>query len=456
MKTNMKRLMYVAAVGVAMLFTACGNDDGAAAPITLNFTNTEIGLSESVEVGITFSRPADADGSLTLQVISSSLVYGEGADFYTDPAMVDNAVSLSYEAGSESVSFMVFAGSALNIAQEEIITLTLTDADGFELGGDLSATITVSENFIANEGTLEIDGGGADFPNQAFIDLSKLSQTLVDKYSWDLGFYTASGEHHVVLNSSAYVMARPLGGETDLDEVTASDTVGFASIMTISNYEDTEASDWIDDQSGDLSLTAFGEISATANENVVFIIKRDGEGRNWKKVRVLQDGDNYILQYANIDATTHEEVTITKDAAYNFTHFDLDNGVVQVEPEKEQWDLMYSTYSGKANYGVLLAIGYNDYIISNRSDVSVAMVSTEDHAYDEFSADDLASLTFPENNISVIGSSWRTLVDFSLVLDESVFYVVKDSKGNSYKLKFTRLASEDGERGYPEFKIELL
>lgn len=452
----MKRLMYVTTVSMAVLFTACGDDDGAASPITLNFTNTEIGLSESVEVGITFSRPADAAGTLTLQVASSSLVYGESADFYSDPVMVDNEISLSYEAGSESVSFTVFAGSALNIAQEETITVTLTDADGFVLGGDLSATITVSENFIANEGTLEINGGGADFPNQAFIDLSKLSQTVVDKYSWDLGFYTALGEHNVVLNSSAFVMARPLDGETDIDEVTASDTVGFADVMRISNYDDAEASDWIDDQSGDLSLTAFGDISATANENVVFIIKRDGEARDWKKVRVLQDGDNYTLQYADIDATTHEEVTITKDAAFNFTHFDLDNGVVQVEPEKEKWDLMYSTYSGKANYGVLLAIGYNDYIVSNRSDVSVAMVSTEDHTYEEFSMDDLTSITFPENNISVIGSSWRTLVDYSLVLDDSVFYIVTDSEGNSYKLKFTRLTSEEDERGYPEFKIELL
>ena len=455
MKNLFKGTIYLAVFSIGMLFTACEDDDAAAVPISLTFTNNELGLTESVEVGISFSRPAESDGSLTLGVSETTLNYGSDADYYTTPEMVNNEIIVTYQAGDESTSLTVFAGSALNISQDETITITLINSDEFDLGTNTSATITVAENFVASSGLIEIDGGGSEFPNQSYIDLSKLKQTTVDKYTWDLGFATTIGAHNIILNGSASVMARPLT-ETDIDAVTAADTAGFAAKMYISNYVDTEATGWIDHQDGDLSKTAFGTISAMDNENVVFIVKRDGQDRNWKKVRILQSGENYIIQYADINATTHIETTISKDDAYNFKHFDLDNGEVSVEPEKNLWDIMYGTYSGIANFGSFLAISYNDYIVLNRSNVSAVKVDESIIAFDNFSSADLSSVTLVADDISVIGSSWRSLVSFSLILNEDVYYIISDAEGNNYKLKFTRLSSESGERGYPEFKIELL
>lgn len=454
MNTRIKWLRNVMLLSIAVLFNACNEDDAGTIPVTVNFTNTDLGVSESVEVGITFSRAAETAGSISIGVVSTTLIYGQDADFYTNPAMNNGEIELTYAVGDESLSLTVFAGSGLNIDQDEQITLIIQDSEGvLDAGTNVSATVAFSENFIAPSGTLEIDGGGANFPNQAFIDLSKVGQTIVDKYSWDLGFSSVAGSHQVIVNNSAYVMARPLTA-TDIDAVTAADTAGFAAIMYLSNYSDTEASGWIDNHNGDLAETAFGTISATDSENTVFIIKRDGEGRNWKKVRVLQNGDNYTLQYADINATTHTSVTISKDDAYNFNFFDLDNGAATVEPEIGSWDIMYSTYANRANFGVLLAVGFNDFVTINREGVSAVMVSTDDHAFDDFGADDISSITFEEDNISVIGSSWRSLVDFSLVLNEDRFYVIKDSDDNVYKLKFTRLKSLAGERGYPEISFE--
>ncbi|MBV6646029.1 MAG: HmuY family protein, partial [Cyclobacteriaceae bacterium] len=36
------------------------------------------------------------------------------------------------------------------------------------------------------------------------------------------------------------------------------------------------------------------------------------------------------------------------------------------------------------------------------------------------------------------------------------FYLIKDSQENIYKLRFNRLTSVTGKRGYPEFTYELL
>lgn len=448
---NIKQLLFLTLLSGALLFSSCSEDDDPI-PVEINFVNSELALSESAEVEITFSRPADVAGAIAIE-ITSNLTYGSDSDYYTDPATVEGILTISYEAGDESASFDVFPGETLNIQQDETISFTISDSDGFVLGEGISATVTVSENFVAASGTIEIDGGGSEFPNQAFIDLSKLEQTTVGKYTWDLGF--SFGGHQVVLNSSAYVMARALD-INDIDAVSASDTVGFAAKMYISNYVDTEASGWVDNQNGDLNDTAIGAISSTDTDNNVYIIKRDGDSRNWKKVRILQDGENYTLQYADIDASSHDEVTISKNVAFNFTHFDLDNGEIEVEPEKENWDLMYSSYTGRANFGVLLAIGYNDYIVINRSGVSAAMVMESEIEFDDFEEADLSTITMVSDNISVIGSSWRSLVDFSLVLNEDVYYVMSDAEGNNYKLKFTRLTSETNERGYPEFTFELL
>lgn len=452
---NIRQLFHMGLLGSFLLFMSCTEDDGANAPIAINFTNTELGLSSAVDVGVTFSRAVDVAGSVKIIVQAPGLTYGKDHDFYTEPLLTNDELVLEYQAGSESVVFSVHAGSSLNIRKDEHMTLSLDDQSDFVAGNDRSTTITVTENFVTSSGTLIIDGGGKDFPNQSYIDLSKLTQTVVDKHSWDLGFATESGEHHVILNASAHVMARPIK-KTNIDEVTSADTIGFGATMYLSNYQDTEASTWIDDQSGDLSQTAIGAISDVADENQVFIIKRDGTGRNWKKVRVTKDGDQFTLEYADLDANTHSALSVTKDDMRNFNYVDLDNGILEVVPAKENWDIMYSSYAGRVNFGTWLAIGYNDYVILNRSGTSAVMVEESTIAYDQFKAEDLGSITLQSKNISVIGSSWRSLVDFNLVLNEEVYYIISDSETNIYKLKFVRLKSESGERGYPEFKIELL
>jgi hypothetical protein len=444
-------------IWIAMLVLTCCyscNDDDPLVPFQVNFTNTAVGIDATTEIEITFSRTVASSGVLIIQVGAGGLNYGADADFYTDPAISNDQITLDFSAGDASVQFTITQGTGLNIQQDEQITFSINEGDGtFEAGENSTATATFSENFIAPSGTMEIDGGGTTFPNQAFIDLSKLNQTTIDKYSWDLGFETIAGSHRVIINNSAYVMARALENH-DIDAVTASDTLGFASVMYLSNYEDPAAANWIDHQNGDLDQAAIGSIHATDGENPVYIIKRDGDNRNWKKVRMLQEGDGYLIQHADIDATTHTTTSISKDEAYNFIFFDLDQGQIAVEPVANQWDLMYSTYANRANFGITLAVGFNDFVTINRTGVSVAMVLEDAHAYDEFDSDDLSTVSLSGDNISAIGSSWRSLIDFALVLNEDRFYVIEDTDQHVYKLKFTRLTSIAGERGYPEITFE--
>lgn len=451
-------LLLVGLLGVA----GCSEDDDSIQPFAVSFSSTEAGISPqspSAEVVLTFSRPSSSAGEVKLSLNANGLTYGESNDFFTSVVPEQNVISLAFESGDESVSFTVHSGSAAALQEDKAITFSILDdeTNTFVSGNTSELSVQFAENFVSNGATIEIDGGGAEQPYQVFIDLSKQTQQPVDKYSWDLGFSTNQNDFAVVLNGSAFVMARPLD-VTDIDAVTANDTIGFSSNMFISNYYDTEASNWIDNQNGSFDETAISAIAETDNDNKVYIIKRDGDGRNWKKVRILRSGSDYVLQYADIASTTHEELTITKDEANNFIHVDLDNGVTTVEPEKELWDLMYSTYSGVANYGVWLGIAFNDIVILNRSYVSAVKIDeTSEVTYDGFTANDLVNYSLDGDNIFVIGDTWRGLEGYALVLKTDVFYVIQDAEGNHYKLKFTSLtATSREERGYPEFKYELL
>ena len=162
---------------------------------------------------------------------------------------------------------------------------------------------------------------------------------------------------------------------------------------------------WTDTPDGALKTTAFGEIASADSENKVFIIKRDAG--NWKKVRVLRSGEGYELQHADIGATDFETLEIAKNALYERVTVDLDAGVVTAEPEDAKWDLLYGTYTEALNFGGgKIPYGFSDYIVSNRGDVSIAMVETANTTYEAFAASDAISLEF-KTEINTIGSSWR-------------------------------------------------
>ena len=444
MKHSFKYICSLLIVSFGVL-SSCNEDEGPI-PFTVNFTNTESSISSTtseVEIGVTFSRPAEVSGILVLEIGSSGLTYGSENDFYIiSESDASEAFNLPFEVGDESLTFTVASGSALNIQQDQTVTIGVQAPEGgeFVIGDQDEVVITFSENFVAFSGTLELDAGGEAFSKVAFADLSKLTTSSVDVYSWDLGFYTGEG-YHVKLNSSSYVMA-PQIDKNDLNAVTATDTAGFGAAMTVPNYDPSSgASTWVDLENGDLSETAFGEISSADSENEVFIIKRDGDGRNWKKVRVLQNGDGYTIQYADINDTSFETAEISKNEEFNFTFFDLDNGLVAVEPSKNTWDIRYSTYVIKYPFGgSSIPYGFKDYITINRHNTSVAMVLTSEIEYNDFTVSDVSTLTFV-SDIDALGETWRSGGGPSSgpALYEDRFFVLKDAEENYYKIRFTRL-----------------
>tara|TARA_R110002049_G_scaffold25354_4_gene89163 strand:+ start:1864 stop:2946 length:1083 start_codon:yes stop_codon:yes gene_type:complete len=316
--------------------------------------------------------------------------------------------------------------------------------------------------------------GGPNEPNQVYVDLSTNTTTAVRRDSWELGFYSGT-EFRVVINGSIYMAVGKLN-ETNIDAVnsTTAEVQDLQPKVAVGTFN-AENTAYVDSPIGEITNTAIAEISDADAENNVYLLNLgyevgtetpatgsvdiSDEAKEWKKIRILKNASNYVLQYADLDATTHKEVTISKNTSNHFTFFSFTTeSEVMVEPAKQNWDLNFTVFTNEiTGYG---SYGYSDYVTNNiKSTAKVYMVdtATDSFTYDTFSLSNVDNTKFTEDQRG-IGSSWRNGGGPGSLpsLKDNVFYVINDTDGNLYKLKFLALTNEAGERGYPEFVYSLL
>jgi len=445
----------------ACLFSSC-EDDPKLPDNQLQFESTVAGISsedESLTLNITLSRAAASDVVVTLSVNGGNLLYG--TDFTTTPAATGNMITITIPEGETTAQVTLSKVAGVGFSGDESVVFEVVSVDGSPVVGENSKiTVTFSEITVTSA-AMNIRGGGPTFPNRVFIDLSANRQTAVSRTDWDFGFYTEAGQFKVILNDALSMLAKPLD-KTELTAVTSADTVGMGATLTTDAFS-VDNIGYIDAPSGDLNNLAIDDISATASENKVYIVNRGkdaaGNQRSWKKVRVIRNGDNYTIQYADIAATTFQTIDVTRNNAYVFNYVSVDsNAIVQPEPQKGKWDIAYTAFMNQTNLGEgFIPYMFNDFIIQNREGVETVqlLVSTAGE-YADFDASDLTGITFSATQ-TTIGSTWRNgggpSTPPSLRTDR--FYLVKDVDGNIYKLKFTALTT-DGERGRPAIEYALV
>ncbi len=382
-----------------------------------------------------------------------------------------------------------------------LTAVVVTSCSSDDNGGN-----TVTTTPPSSGGIIDPEVGGFNQPNRVFVDLSTGNQVAVNRDSWEIAVYNGS-ENRVYLNSALLVSAAELEGITDITTVT--ETTTLTSPLTLNaldptftpttvtvntvaelmqglpvnyyQYGDLNAGiSFTDTKEGELTGTAFEEISTTDSENNVYIvnlgneipttnngtINTTGDARGFMKVRVLTDGNSYTIQYAALSNTTDfSELTVSKDSNYNLTTVSLtDEQIATLEPISSNWDIDFGgVFSYYGQQGTLAAgLTYSDYTLHNTlGGVGLYSITVEDDTtpnYTDFTYDAIAEASFVYNDRTIIGSGWRS-VDFmtgETSVREDRYYIIKDTDDNYYKLRFTAVESQTGERGYPQFQYELL
>lgn len=451
---------------------SCSDDDSnSSSSVSVSFANQSANLTEdATPVQILFSEPMAAAGEITISLATNGVTYG--SDFTTTPAAQENTLTVPFNAGANSVNFTL--NKLTSTESQSSVTFTITGVSNGSLITGISATV-LSFFEAPSLGTLvEVEVGGPTQPNQVYVDLSSGGLVTVPRASWDLGFYSGD-QFRVVINGSLKMTAKSLN-ITNIDEVVQEDPS-----MLFGQGEG--AASFVDNPSGDINQTVIAEISENDAENNVYLINlgngpadappavgtdgsAGGAQRGWKKIRVLRNGNDYVVQFADIDATSHQEITITKDGAYNFSFFSFTLGTTtQVEPQKNQWDLNFTTFTNFVdNGGVSVPYYFPDFIVTNtKGGARSYEVLTEEISYESFTKANVVEGNFT-NDQRNIGSNWRSTSVMGpggfpvsqFVLKTDRFFIVKDPAGNYYKLKMTGGANEAGERGFPEFEYKLL
>lgn len=334
--------------------------------------------------------------------------------------------------------------------------------------------------------------GGATQPNQVWIDLSETDpvtkgplQKLTRRTDWDLALYSGP-EFKVVLNSSIMMAAAKIPNVSNFSQVTEVTVSTLKNQVQVANFNPANEV-YIDDVKGNFpsGYTAIEEIKANDSENGVYLVNMGkeiytgsvpvgsvatgGDSRGWKKVQIVRSGEGYKVKSADIDGNNYYEVTVTKNAAYNYNFISLKNkSEVSIQPEKKKWDLCFTvftnTISGAGSYIYADFVTINNVGGTGAYEVIVPAGTSGLEAYNNFKTSDINPSKFIYNDQRVIGSNWRNPVGTNgLEVYGDRFYIVKDPNGYYFKLRFTRLTKANtddqgvkDERGFPSFEYKPL
>ncbi|NQX86625.1 MAG: hypothetical protein HRT67_12105 [Flavobacteriaceae bacterium] len=463
--TNIIQYTFLCSIVLLSLGSCSEENELIGDPFVVAFNQSDLNtanMAAQEEIMLDYSRVASQSGTFEITIdTQNTLEYG--VDYVTVPEAVDNVIYGVITTGTDTNS-IVFETLSSNFDDTTVIKLTVANIDyqGANIQGNSQLVIS-SE--ISSSGSVEPNLGGANEGNQVYVDLSSRNTTEVQRDSWDLGFYSGDA-FRVTINGSIYMATKALS-ETNIDAISASDVASLQSQVAVGTFN-ADNSDYVDAPNGSILETAIDEISSNAIENPVYLVNLGyevgtdeanvgsvaivGEHRGWKKIRILRSGEDYVLQYADLDDTTHQEITISKNQTHNFSHFSFNtNTIVDVEPQREKWDLCFTVFTNvipdNGSYG------FSDFVYHNRKGGALAyQVNTSEYAYDDFSIANVNEASFSENQ-ATIGSNWRSV--FNGVFQDR-FFILKDTNGNIYKIKFLALTNENGERGYPKFQYDLL
>lgn len=283
---------------------------------------------------------------------------------------------------------------------------------------------------------------GADYRQQVFFSLADNKAVASNlKTSWDLAFECAANGYHIRLNS-AKAMSAAIALQNDFALVT--DTAGFSQRRRY------------DAPSGNLDSTSFGNWQTG---NPVYLVDRGfnqaGTPLGFRKIQVLSVSPaGYSIKVAELNGSNEMTVTISKNALKNFAFLSFgSNSVVNVEPDKSTYDLLFSQYTHVySNTGsIYLVTG----VLFNPAYVKVAEISDKDFVAIALADTITHPFTYAQD---AIGYDWKTYnyQTATYVIDPGRSFIIRDVQGFYYKLHFIDFYGPDGQKGQPGFEFKKL
>lgn len=294
-----------------------------------------------------------------------------------------------------------------------------------------------------NVETVEIEIG-YPYLYQVYYDCE--SNTVLkrnSKFEWDIAFECKSEGYHVLLNNATGMLASNFGN------------VSFSEVN--SSVLNSSVWSW-DAPSGNLDSTAIGNWQHTGN---VYLINRqyddNGNHLGYIKLQCLNvNASSYTFKYSDINSNNENTVTINKNPDINFVHFSFNDGgkVINIEPAKNNWDLVFTNHHHKFD-NLNLPFVLTQVLTNKHNGVTVA--EDNSNLFYSIKLKDTANYKFT-NYWNEIGYDWkiRNNSDNSFTIDPNKSFIIKTVSGIFFKIKFVDFYNSTGKKGYPKFLIQKL
>lgn len=284
---------------------------------------------------------------------------------------------------------------------------------------------------------------GEDYDSQIFFDFETGAIVHTSSVnSWDLAFENTEEGCHVFINGGKNIFVYN-SGATDPSTVKTTSSVGtngwnFDAPCGLS--DSTGIGDW--------------RLNYGPSKNEVYLLKF--QDKSYKKIVIRSvNATEYVLDYGSLDDDTLTTIHIPKDSAFNYAYFSFDNGgqLVQPEPLKSTWDIVFTRYRYvyyDLNNFPYLVSG----VLTNPNNTTALADSTQPFANIGFNSS--LSLSSFSDHRDVIGFEWKKFNFTSGEYEVNVnkCYVVKTRKNQYWKLHFLDFYSTTGVKGSPSFEYE--
>lgn len=331
-----------------------------------------------------------------------------------------------------------------------LLTLCLSLSSCFEADN----AVTPYDRGDVNTNQIEMN---SNYENQIYFDMSSNTQVSSNKYGdWDLGFQ--SFDSYYIRQNTARVMNIVDLGEVNFDEVNENTALGETLIDVPSGNLDSTAIGkwWVEIDNGNV-----------ISKNHIYVIDRgsshDRKSKKSKKVKMKILGANeseFTIIFAEFGSTIIDTVKIKRIENRNFVTFSFDDGgkVNDLEPPSDSWDLLFTRYVELFDVEGFEVYPVTGVLINTRYCLVAEGDSTVD--FKEITANSISELKLT-NKRDEVGYDWK-IVDINTgvyTLNPSKKYIIKDTEGFYYKLRFTsfyKVINENVEKGYPEIEFKLL
>lgn len=289
---------------------------------------------------------------------------------------------------------------------------------------------------------LQVDMG-ENYDYQFFInlDLGKVVHSSKNNL-YHLAFQSGNNQQGVLTNSGLG-MAVYNTGKSDFSNV------GFADTMLA--YKNWK----YDLPSDDIDSTAVGN---WGTKSQIYLVKL---GKNNNRVRKFQlkyvDAFQYIIHVGDLNSVSGADITIlkNKDQIYTYFSFDILNTVNEIEPAPNvKWDMVFTLY----NYTFYDQNPALPYVVNGvLFNPSTKGTIDSNNNYNSLSKEFALSRSLVAKK-DLIGFSWKNYDrDQNLyTVNNKYNYIIQNSEGRYFKLRFLDFYSSLGIKGSPKFEYKLL